>query len=104
VTGGFDRVEDRDESSSSFVVRAEPARCDDRWSSEAVVPALPAWPPDEVCVAEAMPNDAPRAPTIPRPASPAWSLLLRWREVMHRRCVGYLCRTCERGEPPVSVP
>ena len=52
-------------------VLEEPGVLDD------AVPVRLAWP---------MPNDAPSAPTIPRPASPAWSLLLRWRGVMPRRC------------------
>jgi hypothetical protein len=54
-------------------------------------------------VAIPIPIDAPRAPAIPRPASPAWSLLLRWRGVMPRRCVRFLWRTCEHREPAVSV-
>lgn len=46
-----------------------------------VDPALLAWP---------MPKEAPSAPTIPSPASPAWSRLLRWRGVMSRRCCRFL--------------
>jgi hypothetical protein len=37
---------------------------------------------DAARVAVPIPNDAPRAPTIPSPASPAWSRLLRWRGFM----------------------
>jgi hypothetical protein len=33
---------------------------------------------EAVRVAIPMPNDAPRAPTMPSPARPAWSRLLRW--------------------------
>ena len=76
----------------------EPER-EERW---AWWPGVPEDPPDDagepssvpeppvvadpvvepVWVAEAMPNEAPRAPTIPRPARPAWRRLLRWRGVM----------------------
>jgi hypothetical protein len=54
----------------------------ERWCEPVVVAPVPAaWPLPE-WVDRPMPNEAPRAPTIPRPARPAWSLLLRWRGVM----------------------
>lgn len=46
------------------------------------VPDVVVVPPEDVWVAAPMPIDAPRAPTIPRPARPAWSPLLRWGGVM----------------------
>jgi hypothetical protein len=77
---------------------------DDGWVAVAPEP-VEVPPPDEaeVWVAVPIPNDAPRAPTIPRPASPAWRRLLRWSGVMPRRCPRLLCPTCESGGPSVSV-
>lgn len=58
---------------------------------------------EPVWVAAPMPNEAPRAPTIPRPARPVWSRLLRWRGVMTRPCPSFLCSTCERSGSAVSL-
>ena len=103
ATGGFEVPDDEDDVRRWFVRFVESDCIDaERCEPEVVVPVLAVWPLP-VWVDRPIPNDAPSAPTIPRPASPAWSLLLRWREVMPRRCGGFLCPTCERGGLTVSI-
>jgi len=103
ATGGFEVLGDEDDVRRSSVgfVDSEPFDAE-RCEPEVVVPVLSLCPLP-VWVDRPIPNDAPSAPTIPRPASPAWSLLLRWREVMPRQCGGFLCPTCERGGLTVSI-
>ncbi len=93
VTGELNLPDDWDdwEDPDDWAERAD--WDEDRWWSWLPVDpelvelaALPAaW---ETCVALAMPREAPRAPTMPSPANPAWSRLLRWRGVMSSTLCG----------------
>jgi hypothetical protein len=75
-------------------VAPEPVEPPERWPDELV---LCVW------VVSPSPRAAPIALTTPRPARPAWRRRLRLMGVMPRRCVGFLCRTCERRGLTVSV-
>jgi hypothetical protein len=86
----FDERESSDPSPESSPESSEERDDVVAWwrEPEDAVPGSDAVDLAPVCVAEPIANEAPSAPTIPSPARPAWSLLLRWRGVMSSTLCG----------------